>query len=163
MNNFNIFSFSTRSIQNVAFAMARGKWAVPYSPDDKTNKSRSTKAARNMQVGDYVVFVGTKDSGYQGILALGQVTVPPVVDTNENGQPYGKVIADPLWGAEDWFLEFSFNPLTNLDLEKVINRELLRSEIGLGLNGLASKGTQNFVPSQITGDQFLQILSRFTK
>lgn len=158
--NTNIFSFSSSSLDHIAFAMAKGMWAVTKSSDLSTSKRRATKSFNHMKVGDFVILVGTKESGYQGVVAVGQIESLPELETHvgEDGTSYllGKTASDVLWGEGPWYMPFKVKFLHTIKPENTVTSEKLK-DLGLSLTSLNAKGTQNFVPADVSGDQFLDI------
>ena len=136
-----IFAFSCSNLTNIWAGVGAGLWAVSKSENDATNTRRRTLADK-MPVGAFGLLYCSANHSY---------TTPFVVYS----KPDADRIESSVW-AGDWVLPFSIKPLGNP--RRLLDRHKAASILpSMGERGISNpdgmiytKGTQVFVPSEIT-------------
>ena len=144
-----IYAFPSSNLTNIWAGIGAGKWAVSLSEHDQVNKRRTTLSA-DMPIGSF------------GILYCSGrgLTTPFVIYS----KPELGEFVDDVW-PERWTLPFDIKPLGNPT--KLMSREdAVKKLPSIALRGLKNvdaliytKGTQTFVPSEISDDDWSVLIS----
>ena len=140
-----IFAFASTNVTNIWAGLGAGLWAVSKSDIEGTNKRRKT-LAKNMPVGAFGILYCS---------ATHSLTTPFVVYS----RPDENRSETSVWDGE-WVLPFQIKPLGSprRSMHREAAKSLLPSIANRNLKHvdelIFTKGTQTFVPSEITDEDW---------